>query len=176
MRWFPLFLLLAASVSAQESDARMSKILNPDLNASANLSGKSFYGGKSFNTQPAYSKPFYLSKLFSPKKFDAQSYQAGRYWTGQYYQGNGKDLATGRSSIPNAARKVALKDAAVRKDREADKKQPIREFGRGTRSYEGQEKEKMDQAIDPNKPLPGWSGETKVMTMEQLRDLLNKTR
>ncbi len=83
----------------------------------------------------------------------------------------------GGHEIPNVSRQVETKPAGVKGAYDADKAMAVRNLPGGDRTYLGPERAKLDRAVDPNKPLSGWSGDKmEPMTLEQVRELLNKNK
>lgn len=162
----PVILLLCSLAHAQETEARIQTILHPDKNASSNLQGKSFYGGKSFQqTGYAYTKDYYFTERYHPKDFTTKSWAGGTsYSTGQFstHGANTK----GEYEIPNAEKKADTPTAATKESSDSGKSYSIHDYN--TREYRGKGKSQdiLDQKSKDQKP----------MSVDQVRELLNKNK
>ena len=110
----------------------------------------------SFQTKEFQSKPSWFSKL--------------KFWS--------RDANTsGGHEIPNISRQAETKTALVNDSQFANKTAAVRSLPDGDRLYLGPERAKLDRAVDPNKPLPGWTDDKfGTLTLEQIRELLNKNK
>ena len=149
---------------AQETEARINHILNPDKNASSNFQDKSFNGGGSFRqTGAANSKSYYVAEHYSPKDYSTKSFAGSTpYSTGKFaaHDANTK----GKYEVPNANKKADAKTAATKDSSDSGKSYSSGAYN--TREYRGQGKSQkvLDQKQKDQKP----------MTVDQVRELLNK--
>jgi len=169
-----ILLACTSSLRSQEqvTDMRMKKILNPDKNASSNLQGKTFYGGKSFQpTTPAYVKGFYYPSIYdnTRKGFLTRSFYSP---TNLFLSANPKfgtmsAYAKGRYDIPNASKSVETKPEAIKAAGEMDKGFALHDSYRTDR-YLGQGKSQ--------KILDQQQAKSSAMSIDQVRELLNKNK
>jgi hypothetical protein len=160
-------ILLSGTVArAQETEARIQKILHPDTNSTSHLTEKSYYGGKSFQqTGPAYTKNFYYTEHYSPKEFTTRSYYgATPYSTGKFatHAANTK----GEYEIPNAAKKADTKTAETKESSDSRKGYSTRDYS--TREY--RDRGKSQEILDLQKK------DLKPMSIDQVREMLNKNK
>ncbi|MEI8342368.1 MAG: hypothetical protein WCH43_12650 [Verrucomicrobiota bacterium] len=165
-----VILLFCSLAGAQETDARMQTILHPDKNAPSTLQNKSFYGGKSFHSSsPAYTKNFYFTEQYSPKGFTTASYSHSSitpYATRDYSTTSAN--TKGRYEIPNATKKaVDNKTADTKESSDSNKGYSTREY---TNTREYRERGKSQDSFDLKKK------DEKPMTVDQVRELLNKNK
>ena len=57
---------------------------------------------------------------------------------------------------------------------DANKTNEVRAYAKGDRPYLGKESEKFKQHLDPSKLPKGYGGDLRVMTIDDIRELLNK--
>ena len=158
--------LSCAFARAQETEARIQKILHPETNSSSHLQDKSYYGGKSFQqTGAAYTKNFYYTEHYSPKDFSTRSYYgATPYSTGKFasHAANTK----GEYEIPNAARKADTKTAETKESSDSRKDYATRDYNAREFRGRGKSQDILDQQKKDQKP----------MTVDQVREMLNKNK
>jgi hypothetical protein len=134
--------------------------------------------GKSFYTRNAQSSSFHFDQKVAPTKFATQEYsQPKSSWLSKL-KFWAKDANTkGAHEIPNAAKSVETNAASVKDARDAGKTVAVRDASGSSRVYLGPERAKLDRAVDPSKPLPaGYTGKLDTLTLEQVRELLNKNK
>ena len=163
----PLILLAGSPVRAQETESRMQKIMHPDKNAASNLQDKSFYGGKTFNqtTSPAYTKNFYFTEHYSPKDYSTKSYYGVTPYSTGKFETHGANTK-GNYEIPNASKKADSKTFETKESSSSGKSYSIS----GYQTREFRDKGKSQALFDQQKK------EEKPMTVDQVRDLLNKSK
>jgi hypothetical protein len=164
---------LGAALHAQTTQKERSlyeRIMKPDETKAFDPSTEANIGGRTFKSKSAGTK----------------SYSTGRYSTGQY---GTKEFSTKgawdgdlkfATKEANTKGRYATKDAEVKtaptKDaRESGKTAATRPLWDGKREFLGPESKKLDKAVDPNKPIE-WKGDLKEMTIEDIRELLNKNK
>jgi hypothetical protein len=166
---FALLLLIGSPARAQETQARIESILNPDKNAASSLQGKSYYGGKSFTTSnSAPVKPYYISEHYSSKEYAmSKSYSgANSFWMGNSKFGTPQAYTKSQYEIPNAGKKADTKTAEVKTASDSGKSYASNNYE--TREFRGQGKSQkiLDQQNADHKP----------MSIDEVRALLNKNK
>ncbi len=133
--------------------------------------------GQTFSTRNAPSGEFYYDQKIAPSKYETREFAPKTSWLSKLKFWT-KDANTGGTGeIPNASRQFGTKSAAVKESRDAGKTMAVRDLPGGDRVYLGPERAKLDRSVDPTKPLPGWTGnKMEVLTLEQVRELLNKNK
>lgn len=167
-----LFLLLLAVcplARAQETEARIQKILNPDKNSASNLQGKAYYGGKSFQdagTAPVM-KSFYISQRYSAKAYSPMAYSnVSSFWAGNTKFGTAKANTKGLYEIPNAGKKADTKTMEVKTASDSGKSYAANTYE--TQPFRGTGKSQ--------KILDQQNADRKAMSIDEVRDLLNKNK
>ena len=133
--------------------------------------------GRAFNARGAQTNTFQYDQKIAPSKFETREFAPKTSWFSRL-KFWAKDANTnGAHEVPNISRQAETKTAAVKEARDAGKIAAVREMPGSDRVYLGPERAKLDRAVDPNKPLPGWAGnKLDVLTLEQVRELLNKNK
>jgi hypothetical protein len=166
----PVIFLCCAVARAQDMSPRWNSIVNPDKDPTTSMQKKTYYGGKSFQqTGPAYTKDFYYTEHYSPKSFSTRSYYgATPYSTGKFAT-NGANTK-GEYEIPNAAKKADTKTAETKESSDSRKLYATRDYT--TREYRGSEAQHLKTSLKGEPEV----GSLKPMTVDQVRDLLNKNK
>ena len=173
MRLLLIALLFAASSAAraqstEQETKRMNEILSPNTAKSVPEQTKSFYGGKQFETGSGAElvKPFYFTQIFQAKAFSTKEFTTSKHWEGDF-KFSTKSAATGsRFLIPGIGKSIDTKAAGVKEAPEAGK-------GYASRNFEDVHEVVMHGASqngldEQQKKAP--------MTIDQVRDLLNKSK
>ena len=131
---------------------------------------------RSFNTGKARVKDFNYEQKVTTQSYNARSFFGAKQsaFSDQRFATRAA-RTTGNYEIPNAAKKADTKTAVTKDAREANKTMATRDMPGGDRRYLGKEAEKMKKSLDPNARV-GWSGDLKEMSIDDLRDLLNKNK
>lgn len=133
---------------------------------------------RSFQAEQFQGKGFYTDKKFSPGQFNAKTFGGAKdsVVTQRSFTTKGAN-AEAKYQVPNSDRSVTTKTSAVKAANGVDKSAATKEAMYADRKYLGPESKKLDRAIDPTKPLPGWAGDRmEVLSLEQIRELLNKNK
>ena len=132
--------------------------------------------GQTFRTRNAPSGTFQYDQKFASSKYETREFAPKTSWLSRLKFWT-KDANPSTHEVPNVSRQAETKTAAVKDARDAGKTMAVRDLPGGDRIYLGPERAKLDHAVDPNKPLPGWTGsKMDVLTLEQVRELLNKNK
>ena len=130
--------------------------------------------GRGFSTRNAPSGTFHYDQKVAPSKYETREFAPKTSWLSRLKFWT-KDASTREYAA--ASRQAETKSAPVKEARDAGKTMSVRELPGGDRVYLGPERAKLDRAVDPNKPLPGWTGgKLDVLTLEEVRELLNKNK
>ena len=134
---------------------------------------------KEFASKSATVKDFYLPKNFQSKDYLTGSYKGNKgFWMGDFKYST-KTVDTSGRIIPNATTKYSTKDMPVKADRDASKKYTTRSFSTKESKFRGTAQDRLTKdgaaALAGSHPV-GWQGNMGEMSLEQVRDLLNKNK
>lgn len=140
--------------------------------------GESSVGpGKAFNARGAQTNSFQYDQKVAPSKYETREFAPKTSWFSRLKFWTKDASTSGAHEVPNVSRQADTKTAAVKEARDSGKTMPVRNLPGGDRVYLGPERAKLDRAVDPNKPLPGWTGDKlETLSLEQVRELLNKNK
>ena len=162
-----MILLFSSWASAQETEQRIHRILNPDRNQASNLQSKSFSGGNAFQkSSSASSQTFNFTERYTPKGFVSKSYSnTTPYSTGKFssHAANTK----GQYEIPVITKKVDTKAVDTRAAPGSGKGYAAA-TGYDTREFRG--RGKSQDIFDQQKK------DAKPMTIDEVRELLDKNK
>jgi len=134
-------------------------------------------GGQVFRTRDAQAQTFQYEDRVRVSKFETKEAVVKSSWLSKLKFWTKEAKTTGDHEIPELRRQTELKTAAVKDAREGTKVAAVRDLPDGDRTYLGPERAKLDRSVDPNKPLPGWTGnKLEPLTLEEVRELLNKNK
>jgi hypothetical protein len=134
-------------------------------------------GGRSFNAGNARVKDFQVNQRFAASKYQTADFQTRKSWFGNFKFGTKSADTKSASAIPNVNAAAPTKTAATKELSDGGKTAAVRSLPGRDRPYLGPESKKLDRTVDPNKPLPGWTGDKMdTLTLEQIRELLNKNK
>ncbi len=189
MRFLPLLLILffvaiATTAHAQQQEKKIAQRLSlsqrinskPDESLNYNLEKSSFSPvSHSTFSKNASLKEFGYDQKFSSKSYDARSYGGSKSWLGDFLfstkSANTKKFADTDKGAP-------VKSAAVKDAQESGK-------SAASRDYPGQRP--FEKLGNPHKPgesgIPAtpsgaidWTGSLQQLNIDQVRDLLNKSK
>src|SRR5690606_14521922 len=119
------------------------------------------------------------------QKFNAKTYRAKDYggtksaWTGNFRLEDKKAATTGKYEIVNVKRAIPVKSQEVSAARESDKGAATREYA-GLRPFwkRGRSQDRFDSegGTPKDDKAVGWTGDLKPMTIDDVRELLNKNK
>jgi len=135
-------------------------------------------GGQTFSTRVAQAPLFQYEQHVTPSKFETrEAVQPRSSWLSKLKFWAKDANAKPSHEVPNVSQQVGTKTAPVKEARDAGKIAAVRDLPGGDRTYLGPEHAKLDRSVDPTKPLPGWAGgKLDTLTLEQVRELLNKNK
>ena len=177
-------------------------VVDPDktFNLSRQVNGSS----RSYRTGSANVKDFNYEQKVTTRSYNAGKFWGAKQsaFSDQRFATRAA-RTSGNYEIPNATRKADTKTAATKAAREADLAMAVRTLPDGSRQYLGKEKAKMETPVDP-KEAANWRGasamvttggemgpssggrryvtpverigQMKEITIEELRELLNKNK
>lgn len=183
--WTLLALAPLSALAAEKAEKRVGRSaqerFNPTLEQQQSLVFDTRSGAvgdaRSFNAGNAQVKGFQFNQRFSPAKYETGDFQTKKPWFGNFKFGTKSVDTKSKSGIPNMNFAAATKTAAVKDVTDSGKTAAVRDLPGRDRPYLGPESKKIDHAVDPNKPLPGWTGDKMdTLTLEQIRELLNKNK
>jgi len=160
-----------------DQEKRISKILHPDRSL-AYYSGEHKLGGmKAFGTDAAKSKEFNVSQKFHPSGYASEK---GFKGTKSDWKGDAKFSTTaarteGKHGILDADKKADSKTAPTKDASEGAKKARTREDRYAKREFLGPESKKLHENT-PISKANSWKGDLQPMTIDEVRDLLNKPK
>ena len=177
-------------------------ILDPDK--SFNMKSMNTGSARTFNTGSANVKGFNYEQKVTTKSYNSRKFWGTKEsaLSNQRYATSAAQT-TGNYEIPNATKKADTKTAATKEAREADMAMAVRTVPDGSRQFLGKEKKKMETPVDP-KEAANWRGagamvttggeigpssgrrryitpteqygQMKEISIEELRELLNKNK
>jgi hypothetical protein len=149
----------------QEQESKLSqRLLEPNMKLGNDAQNKKFTADKTSVNKRANVNTFYIQQKAPPKQFSGtKDYSAKNYDAGKYNQvkpaGNGADKTAAASEYREATKRSEIKSAY-----DSSKQQSSRDYA-GTRPY--LEKGKSQKSLErKNKP----------MTIDEVRELLNKNK
>jgi hypothetical protein len=147
---------------------------NLEFNPGQGTLGKS----RVFATRDAQAPAFQYDDRVRVSKFETREFsQPKTSWLSKLKFWAKDAKTTGDHTVPGLDRVTETKSVTVKEARDQGKIATVRDLPDGDRVYLGPERAKLDRAVDPNKPLPGWAGEKMdPMTLGQVRELLNKNK
>lgn len=178
----PLMLLAASSLLAEPAEKPVGRSINQrfgsfDQSLVFDPRQGAVGNGETFNTRAAQSRSFHYDQKVAPTKYETREFAPKTSWFSRLKFWTKEAPVTGRNEVPNLTRKADTKTAAVKEARDAGKTMAVRDVSDGDRVYLGPERAKLDRAVDPNKPLPGWTGnKMDTLSLEEIRELLNKNK
>ncbi len=132
---------------------------------------------RSYEAGKARTKSFQFSKSFSAANYETGKFQTKKSWLDRFKFGTKSARLGSKSAVPKAEAAFATKVASTKDARDGAKTAAVSEMPGSDRPYLGPERKKLDRAVDPSKPLPGWTGDKlEVLTIEDIRELLNKNK
>ena len=177
-------------------------ILDPDK--SFNMKSMNTGSSRTFNTGSANVKEFNYEQKVTTKSFDSRGFWGAKQsaFSDQRFATRAA-RTSGNYEIPNASKKADTRTAATKEAREANMAMTVRTLPDGSRQFLGKEKKKMETPVDP-KEAANWRGASAMVTtggeigpssgrrryitpteqygqmkeisIEELRDLLNKNK
>ncbi len=133
--------------------------------------------GQTFNTRGAKTDTFRFDQKIAPSKYETREFAPKTSWFSKLKFWTKEAPTSGAHEVPNISRQAETKTAAVKDAREGGKTMAVRDMPGSDRIYLGPERAKLDRSVDPNKPLPGWTGtKMETLTLEEVRELLNKNK
>ena len=184
LAYFCLFSCVAFAAYAQEQEEDIAKRLqtrNANL-APTLFQNKTYITESKFNgTRSANVSTFYYIDHVRTKEFSTHPlYGVNKYWFGDSkYDTKAADLSS-RNAIPNASKVFETKASETKTARESNKESATRTYA-DTHEYRrrGASQDRLDrEGPDAFKgPVPlGLQGDMHQLTIDEVRDLLNKSK
>jgi hypothetical protein len=172
-----LVALLSVSLHAQEQDRKLyDRITKPNMEQSFNLQNAAGGSSKSFGTKSANSKGFYFQQKANTGTFRSKEYTGTKTaWMGDFQFGTKTARTKDYATKPAATKAAPVKDA-----RESGKGAPTKEYVDQQKEFtrRGRSQDRLDAeggVPKDGKPV-GWDGNMKPMTIDEVRELLNKSK
>lgn len=156
--------------TTQKERSLYERIMKPDKDKTFDPSTEANIGGRTFQSKSARTKS-YSTRGFFAGLFRTKEYSTKNAWDGDMKFTTKEANTKGRYDT----RAADVKTAPTKDARESGKTAATRPLWDGQRQYLGPESKKLDQAVDPNKRIE-WRGDLKPMTIEDVRELLNKNK
>jgi hypothetical protein len=129
-----------------------------------------------FQARDARTNSFYFQQKFTPKGYETGSFRTKTAWDSDFKFAT-KDARTKTFETKAAPVK---KTAPVKDAREGSKTAATREFSEANRTttFKGRNQALFDKEgpAAQAKVGPGWSGDLKTLTVEDIREILNKNK
>lgn len=171
------FFVLGGSIIAQEQEKTVAQRVlgKPDPLKVFDVRQGSTFGRQSFVTGTARVKNFYFTQKFAPKDYDTRAYGGTKgSWFGDFKFATREAGTKGNYEIPNAAKKADTKTLPVSDARENSKTMATAAYAKRDRPYLGPEANRVHRPITAGQV--GWSGDLRPMTIDDVRELLNKNK
>ena len=172
-----LFALLSVSLPAQEQERKLyDRIMKPDMEQSFNLQQAAGGSSKAFSPKSANSKGFYFQQKANAGTFRSKEYSG----TKTAWMGDCQFSTKTARTKDDATKPAETKSAPVKDARESGKGAPTKEYVDQQKEFtkRGRSQDKLDAeggVPKDGKPV-GWSGDMKPMTIDEVRELLNKSK
>ncbi|HEX4083766.1 MAG TPA: hypothetical protein VHY22_02555 [Chthoniobacteraceae bacterium] len=167
-----LLLLIPGLVHAQLQESQLAeRLLQPDRTLGNSNQDKTYYGGGTGLdfSKTANVKQFDFVQKFSPKSFETKAFTAKNFWMGSF------KFSTKTASVKTDAQAhqtFATKAAAIKQASEANKS-----FTTDKGSYSIRDADVTARGKTSQEHLDElYKGSSKNMTIDEVRDLLNKPR
>ena len=169
---FTALLLLGSLAGAQVQEKKLSdRIMRPDMTLAYPVQGKAFYDGKTFQSSGSPdTRAFAFSRAFVSKDFSTKTFYGAGSWGGNFKFSTTQANTKGNYEVPNAGTKVDTKTQDVHNASETRRESPTRTYA--TREYRGPEAKKLKTELKSEPEV----GNMKQMTIDDVRDLLNKNK
>ncbi len=171
-----LTLGITLPVSAQEQERKLiDRVLKPDTELANTTFDVPFYGGDKFGQgeEAAVVREFQFEDRVNSKSFQTRDFVSSSYWAGDF-KFNAKDAVNGKGKASETAGQYDTRAFATEEANEASRTNTVREYGEAGKKFAGKEAKRLEKVIDPSDSAPGWKGNMDVMTVDDIRDLLNK--
>jgi hypothetical protein len=169
--------LAPAQEAGQRTEVRRQQVFGePDQNRTFDLKQLSPFGraGDTFRTKAASSDSFYFQQKFQPKSANTKEFKTDSFWAGNFMFST-KEAATKSYET----REAATKTAPTRTARDTDKTASTRPFVPGEKEarIRGRSQDEFDRDGPSSKvQRQSWSGDLRPLTVEDVRDILNKSK
>lgn len=181
---FALFFILAgvSTLCAQEQERKLAdRIRKPDMSLEYDTRKSSYRGTDQVSTGEGRVKDFQFQQKYRPGEFSTREFRGSKSaWMGDFVFSTKEAQKQGRYEIPNVKEKLGTTSARVKDARESQKSAAVRPFTPADRTYavRGRSQDRFDQEKGvPNTTRPlGYGGDLKVMTIDDVRELLNKNK
>lgn len=175
---FVLPLLISACLGAalhaqttQKERTLYERIMKPDETKSFDPATEANIGGRTLAPKTARTKG-YATGSYAAGQYGTKDFAGTKgAWDGNLRFGTKEANTKGRYETKGAEVKTAPSKGA----REVGKTAATRPLWDGGREFLGPERGKLDKSVDPNKRIE-WRGDLKPMTVEDVREMLNKNK
>lgn len=180
-----LLLLATFAVAQQQERTLLERIENPDQTLEFDVTKASSFSGRSARSRAAaQSKGFQFDQKVQPKSFDTRAFNSSKTaWQGDFKFATKEANTKGRYQIRDGDKKAETKEAAVKTARESEKTMATRELHDGKRPFlnRGRSQDEINAAGTEAPTLDGkfknkWQGDLKQLTIDDIRELLNKNK
>jgi hypothetical protein len=175
-------IFFGGSLCAQEQERKlMDRINRPDLGQSFDLNKSAFGSNRTVSTGTARIKGFFLPARFRMKSFQSKDFAGSKasQYAGQGYATAGAPTR-GKYEIPNAKTKAATKTQLVSDARESSKSMSTARYAPGDAGYKfrGRSQDVLDKEHGGVgvSPIVGYGGDMRPLSIDDVRDLLNKNK
>ncbi len=162
---FP-FLGAGSALAQQQERGMMERIQHPDMTLAFHPADKRFGGnqGSARQDRRAAVKPFPLGRSATVRAYRAKDFAGSRNFAAATFTGRDR-VAAVNNPAAGANRAFATRDVAVGEARDARKELPVRAARIPTFTPVGKRQDTLDE-----------QQRTRPMTIEEVRELLNKSR
>lgn len=155
---------------------RGAEILVPDPTRTFDPTRSTGAGLRSYNAGAAQTKTFYSDRKTTLRPFGTRDFYGSKVASASERSFTTKDArSTGNYEIPNATRAAETKTMPTGAVHDAGKTASADGFAPGSRTFLGKERDRLNNEVQWDSRA-GWNGSLQPMTIEDVRNLLNKNR
>ncbi len=189
VRLFLQILWLVCAVTpafAQQQERKLlDRLLRPDETLEFDLRKSSTIGNRGYATGSARVKEFSYTQKTEPKSFRTRDFHGTKSaWMGDFKYSTKEANSRGKYEIPNVGKAADTKTMRVKAAAESDKTMATRELPEANREYRGslirpRSQDRLTQqgpAAQGDRTIGWQGGSLKPMTIDDIRELLNKNK
>jgi len=173
---FLFLVFFCASLQAQKQEARIEQILRPDPTRQYDFQQDKSYRSRSFSKSSKKAmdpKAAYLPQKFRAKDYLTGAYSGNKSWWAGDFKYDTKDAQT--RSFFQSGKTHQTKEAATNAFA-GQKNYTTSAVTAATREYLGPEAAAVKRPSDEVAKREGWKGNLQVLSIDDIRELLNKSK
>jgi hypothetical protein len=173
-----LLFVTGAQAQEQERGFKERVLGEPDRSREFTRWNAKFYSGRgNYEADAARVKKFDFTQKVRPKEYATKDYLGTKgAWGGDFIYETGTANTEGKYRVPNKETKYKTEEVKSEKARESEKSAETSSVRDATREYLGSETDKMKSSLnDGSSRSAGWQGKLEVLSIDDVRELLNKS-